>query len=712
LQSPKTKQPLHPVLTVSQLTGQIKDVVEELFDNVYVVGEVSNAKAYPSGHWYFSLKDKEATLPCVCFKSANANIKFKLEDGLMLVAQGRLSVFPPKGGYQLVASALEPVGIGEWQLAFEQLRAALEKEGLLDPARKKAIPTIPKRIGVVTSPAAAALRDILSALSRRNKNVNVVIAPTRVQGEGSAEEIAQAIRDLQNVPGIDVIIVARGGGSIEDLWSFNTEVVARAVAACSIPIVSGVGHETDTTICDLVADLRAPTPTAAAELVAKGSQELLDKYKNLEQKLVFKIEQRLSKARRQLERLSPINALTRYQGRLKQYQMKVAHHRTSIERSVLHLVKNLQNRWQQKHVKLLALAPTNILNRGFAILRKLDGTVVCDPSNVKPGEELQAILKTGSLYLQVAAVQESLFAMLDPRGVSSDDSPDSQLAEAPIPDEDAPIQGLLFDLTATIQASTEAVLIEEVATIGVVSSEVVTNQLGAGDQVNDEPADDQIFDEQTNDDQIIDDQVNIDSTDEIIAPASALEFRDSEDMFVSEALDSPVILEMVEVEKVFDQELANPAVLASIFGEDMADAASASVIFKAASNIERLEFDALNAELTKYDVPPLVAIEKTITVAPVETMELLTETIDSDSEQTRAVYAAEGADKNDGFAPGTLTVEESTSTLNALFEERALVSAIPAASNPRQRPVENKNVKRGGKVAAHQLNLFRSTDDD
>ena len=713
MQSPKTKQPLHPVLTVSQLTGQIKDVVEELFDNVYVVGEVSNAKAYPSGHWYFSLKDKEATLPCVCFKSANANIKFKLEDGLMLVAQGRLSVFPPKGGYQLVASALEPVGIGEWQLAFEQLRAALEKEGLLDPARKKAIPTIPKRIGVVTSPAAAALRDILSALSRRNKNVNVVIAPTRVQGEGSAEEIAQAIRDLQNVPGIDVIIVARGGGSIEDLWSFNTEVVARAVAACPIPIVSGVGHETDTTICDLVADLRAPTPTAAAELVAKGSQELLEKYKNLEQKLIFKIDQRLSKARRQLERLSPINALTRYQGRLKQYQMKVAHHRTSIERSVLHLVKNLQNRWQHKHVKLLALAPTNILNRGFAILRKLDGTVVCDPSNVKPGEELQAILKTGSLYLQVAAVQESLFAMLDPRGASSDDSSDSQLAEPPIPDEHAPIQGLLFDLTATIQASTQAVLIEEVATIDLISNEIVTSQLGADDQVNNEQASgDRIFDEQVNDDQTFDDQVNIVSTDEIIEPAHAVELRDSEDMFVSEALDSPVILEMVEAEKVFDQELANPAVLASIFGEDMADAASASVIFKAASNTERVEFDALNAELTKYDVPPLVAVEKTVTVAPVGTTDLLTETIDSNSEQTATVYAAQDTDKNDGLATGTLTVEESTSTLNALFEERALVSAVPASSNFRPRPIENKNIKRGGKAAAHQLNLFRSNDDD
>jgi exodeoxyribonuclease VII large subunit len=405
LQSPKLKQQLRPILTVSQLTSQIKEVVEDLFGDVYVVGEVSNAKAYPSGHWYFSLKDKDANLSCVCFKSSNSAIKFKLEDGLMVVAQGNLSVYPPKGGYQLVATALEPVGIGEWQLAFEQLRAALEKEGLLDPLRKKPIPMVPRRVGVVTSPAAAALRDILSALTRRNRNVDVVIAPTRVQGEGSAEEIAQAIRDIEQLPGIEVIIIARGGGSIEDLWSFNTEVVARAVAACQIPIISGVGHETDITICDLVADLRAPTPTAAAELVAKGSRELFEKYKSLEQKLVFKVEQRLSRARRQLDRLSPVNALVRYQGRFKQYQMRVAHYKVSSQRSLAHLMNNLHQRWQRQKEKLQALAPTNVLSRGFAILKTADGEIVSDSAQVVPGQLLHAILKTGSLSLKVSNTQ-------------------------------------------------------------------------------------------------------------------------------------------------------------------------------------------------------------------------------------------------------------------------------------------------------------------
>jgi exodeoxyribonuclease VII large subunit len=238
------------VLSVSELTAQIRDMLEGNFDQITVVGEVSNAKVYPSGHWYFSLKDKDATLPCVCFKTANAHIKFALEDGLQVVARGKLSVYPPRGAYQMVATHLEPVGIGEWQLAFEQLKAKLEAEGLLAAERKRPIPTMPHKIGVVTSIAGAALHDILTALNRRNRNVKVVVRPAKVQGEGSAEDVAQAIVDLQTLPDLDVIIVARGGGSIEDLWSFNTEVVARAVASCRVPVVSGVGHETDITICD------------------------------------------------------------------------------------------------------------------------------------------------------------------------------------------------------------------------------------------------------------------------------------------------------------------------------------------------------------------------------------------------------------------------------------------------------------------------------
>lgn len=615
MQSPKSKQLPHAVLTVSQLTAQIKDVVERVFDNVYVVGEVSNAKAYPSGHWYFSLKDKDATIPCVCFRSSNASIKFKLEDGLMLVAQGNLSIYPPKGAYQLVASALEPVGIGEWQLAFEQLRAQLEKEGLLDPARKRPIPIIPRRVGIVTSPAAAALRDILSALSRRNKNVNVVISPTRVQGEGSAEEIAQAIRDLQAVPDIDVIIVARGGGSIEDLWSFNTDVVARAVAGCPIPIVSGVGHETDVTICDLVADLRAPTPTAAAELVAKGSQELLEKYKNLEQKLMFKVEQRVSKARRQLERLSPVNALTRYQGRLKQHQLRIQHYKLSIERSVAHLLKSLQQRWHQKDEKLHALAPTNVLSRGFAILRRADGSVVTDAAQVRPGDELQAILRTGSISVQVSLTQP----------VVSSAVVEAQLSES----------GLFTEIAATAHEET-----------------IETSPV------------------------------------EVSAPNAAA---------------------------VFDPELADPNVLAKIFGDDLADIANVSSIFGAKSQ-ERLELAALNAELVKDLVPTAPVIEGRAERSKVE----ITEEIVSNFALVSALEAQPVPEviTSNQLAAESVTEVSFEPTINdapePLVQEPLFDKLYTAKAPPveRHRGAGGHKAKAKSKVAAHQLMLFSHNDGD
>lgn len=397
----KDEHPLNPVLTVSQLTNRIRDMLEDKFDSVSVVGEVSNAKIYPSGHWYFSLKDQEATLPCVCFKNSNASIKFKIEDGLMVVARGKLSVYPPRGAYQMIAIGLEPVGVGEWQLAFEQLKKKLEEEGLLDPGRKKAIPMLPKKVGVVTSPAGAALRDILSAITRRNRGVSVLIAPAKVQGEGSAEEVAQAIRLLEQQADIDVIIVARGGGSIEDLWSFNTEVVARAVANCKIPIISGVGHETDITICDLVADLRAPTPTAAAELVAKGSIELLDKWTNLHRMLNQSIGEKVLHARRELLRLSPINALNRYQDRLELASVNVSRRRQHLTNRMERILDSRTHRLRQLSEKLHALGPSNVMARGFSVLRTAEGKVIFKASDLHPGDQVEVLLQNGKVILKV-----------------------------------------------------------------------------------------------------------------------------------------------------------------------------------------------------------------------------------------------------------------------------------------------------------------------
>lgn len=401
------KNPLNPVLTVSALTNKIRDTLESDFDNVFVVGEISNAKVYPSGHWYFSMKDQEATLPCVCFKNSNSSLKFKLEDGLMMVARGKLSVYPPRGAYQMIVTSLEPVGVGEWQLAFEQLKAKLTQEGLLDPARKKAIPLLPRRVGVVTSPVGAALRDILSAISRRNKTVSVLISPAKVQGDGSAEDVARAIKLLEEESDLDVIIVARGGGSIEDLWSFNTEVVARAVAQCSIPIISGVGHETDTTICDLVADLRAPTPTAAAELVARGSAELLEKWSFLNIRLLGSMTDRLTRARRMIERLSPANALNRYADRLALAQVNLARRKQHMINRIERLVQAQSSRRKELFQELQALGPKNVLTRGFSVLRHSDGRVIRSIADLKCGDIVEAILSKGKVKLKVEAVEHA-----------------------------------------------------------------------------------------------------------------------------------------------------------------------------------------------------------------------------------------------------------------------------------------------------------------
>lgn len=389
------------VLTVAELTGKIKLLLEDTFEQVAVVGEVSNAKVHSSGHWYFSLKDKDATIAVACFRNSNQNIKFQLEDGLQVVVKGKLTVYPPKGGYQLIASGMEPVGIGDWQLAFEQLKQKLTKEGMLAPERKRTVPRLPGRIGVVTSPTGAALQDILTALKRRNPNVRVLISPARVQGEGSAEEVARAIGDLQPFNDIDVIIVARGGGSIEDLWSFNTEIVARAVLGSRIPVISGVGHETDLTICDLVADLRAPTPTAAAELVSKGRAELTEQWSGLNRRLTSNLEQRVRVARHRVEKLSPHHALARHAERLRKMRLLVSKWDERLANSISRKITDSRHRWHRNHEKLLALSALNVLSRGYSILQKLDGTIITEHSNVVEGEIISARLHRGRLKLRV-----------------------------------------------------------------------------------------------------------------------------------------------------------------------------------------------------------------------------------------------------------------------------------------------------------------------
>jgi exodeoxyribonuclease VII large subunit len=263
------------VLTVGELARRIQGALENGLDGVWVVGEVSNLRAAPSGHYYFTLKDDEAQLAAVLFRSAASRVRFRLTDGLQVVAGGRVRLYEARGTLQLYVDTLEPRGVGALRLQLEQLRTKLSAEGLLDPARKRPLPFLPRCVGVVTAIGGAALRDILAMLYGRYPNVRVVLRPVRVQGVGAEREIAAGIRDICAVPEVDVLIVGRGGGSIEDLWAFNEEAVARAIVECRVPVVSAVGHEIDVTIADLVADARAPTPTAAAELVMPRKGELV-----------------------------------------------------------------------------------------------------------------------------------------------------------------------------------------------------------------------------------------------------------------------------------------------------------------------------------------------------------------------------------------------------------------------------------------------------
>ncbi len=295
--------PERHVWKVSELTSRIRDLLEGSFADVWVEGEVSNCHTAQSGHIYFTLKDARSQIRCVCFRDQIGRLKFRPEDGLHVTVRGSISVYEPRGEYQIYVMNIEPVGLGALQLAFEQLKKKLSGEGLFDDARKKPLPVLPRCIGVVTSPKGAAIRDILRVLKRRFPNVHVTLFPVKVQGDGAAEEIVQAVRYFNRVKTVDVLIVARGGGSLEDLWAFNDEIVARAIFASGIPVITGVGHEADFTIADFVADMRAPTPSAAAEIVVRTRQEFERHIAEHSHNLVHCMRYRLSQSRHRVRDL-------------------------------------------------------------------------------------------------------------------------------------------------------------------------------------------------------------------------------------------------------------------------------------------------------------------------------------------------------------------------------------------------------------------------
>jgi exodeoxyribonuclease VII large subunit len=291
------------VYSVSELTRELKAVLEGRFPSVLVKGEVSNLRAPSSGHLYFTLKDADACIDAVLFRTEARRLRFSVQNGLSLVARGRLALYEPQGRYQLVCDTLEPLGAGALQIAFEQLKERLQKEGLFEAARKRKLPFLPRRIAVVTSPSGAAVHDFLRVLHRRYPNLPVLIVPARVQGEGAAQEIARGVVRAAKQPRVDVVVVARGGGSLEDLWAFNEEVVARALCACPVPTVSAVGHEIDFTIADYCADVRAPTPTAAAELIARVKEELVVDLAQRRSRLGRAVRTQLERRRGQMDKL-------------------------------------------------------------------------------------------------------------------------------------------------------------------------------------------------------------------------------------------------------------------------------------------------------------------------------------------------------------------------------------------------------------------------
>ena len=358
------------VYSVSQLTDRIRTLLEERFFEIWVEGEISNCFVAKTGHMYFTLKDTQAQIKAVMFRSAIRYLRFKPQDGLRVVARGRLTVYDPKGEYQIVCEHLEPEGLGARQLAFDQLKERLAREGLFDPRRKRALPSLPRKIGVVTSLDGAAVRDIITVLRRRYANAHIVIRPTRVQGEGAALEIARAMAAIGKVKGVDVVIVGRGGGSIEDLWSFNEEVVARAIAGCPVPTISAVGHETDVTIADFVADMRAPTPSAAAEIVVARKDDFYARIDRLGHRVETLMQGRLHRIR---ARIGGIESRPGYAGFATRVAMR-ARRADDLSHQLLRAVRGQLGRRERGYQTLrLALERFDVRRRFASIRTQLVG---------------------------------------------------------------------------------------------------------------------------------------------------------------------------------------------------------------------------------------------------------------------------------------------------------------------------------------------------
>ncbi len=398
-------QPPRP-MTVSELTEQIKSVVEEVFPTVCVSGEISNFSRPQSGHCYFTLKDEQAQLKAAMWRTSASKVRFDLRDGQEVVCRGRIEVYAPRGTYQLIVERIEPVGVGALELALRQLRDRLAKEGLFDPARKRPLPPFVKQIAVVTSPTGAAIHDFLQVLARRWRGADVLIVPTRVQGEGAAEEIAAAIATANRIARpIDCLVVARGGGSLEDLWAFNEEPVVRAIAASRIPVISAVGHEVDVTLADLVADVRALTPSEAAEIVAPASEEILAALTQTQRRISAVMRNRLLSSRAKIESIAARTVFRRPLQKIRDIERRLDERSDRINRAVRRQYEIAAQTLGGLSAKLETLSPLNVLARGYSLtVREDDGKPVRSASTLKQGDVVRTRFAEGEAVARVEKI--------------------------------------------------------------------------------------------------------------------------------------------------------------------------------------------------------------------------------------------------------------------------------------------------------------------
>ena len=393
------------IFDVSEVNDYIKTIMDGdgLLSGLTIRGEISNYKVYPSGHHYFSLKDAGGAIRCVMFRGSASTLRFRPENGMKVLASGRISVFPRDGAYQLYCQRLTPEGVGDLYVAFEQLKKKLQAEGLFDPAHKKPLPPFPQRIAIVTSAAGAAIHDMLRILGKRYPLAKVILLPVRVQGVEAPAEIAGAIRYVNRFQLADLIITGRGGGSMEDLWAFNDERVARMIYLSQIPVISAVGHEPDVTISDFVADLRAATPSNAAELAVPEQGELRERIAALRLRLAQAEERRLKLIRQQVEKLQSARVLQNPKNYLEDRRLLLDFQQNKLTAAMRQLVLKKQQDFVARRTALEAMSPLRVLSRGYAMTRDSAGRVVTDAAALKPGEIITVTLRNGEVD---AAVRE------------------------------------------------------------------------------------------------------------------------------------------------------------------------------------------------------------------------------------------------------------------------------------------------------------------